>query len=138
MMVHKSELENKQLESDEMSNDDVDQMTLPDSAGLGLQMDTEDVSSKIFEDLDNNNSGAQAEMSPADRISAKLANYQWVNQLQRRERIQFIRNFIKAAYDRGYAVELTPDLVVVGVTRVSTTKTVDIDAAIEKLEKQGL
>lgn len=136
MMIHKTQMENQQLRVEEMSDEASSSMSMPDAAAInGVQLDSEDVSQKVFEDLDNEDS-PDRDVSPADRISARLANYRWINQLQRRERVAFLRNFIRAAHDKGYDLEINGNLEVVGVTAVRDSK-VSIEQIMDRIEKQG-
>ena len=71
----------------------------------------------------------------ADRISAKLANRKWMNEMERAERIQFISSFIRSAYDRGYEVDIDSNLVVVGVRPINRNRVLNIDQVIDRLAK---
>ncbi|NJL23817.1 MAG: hypothetical protein HC902_00615 [Calothrix sp. SM1_5_4] len=101
----------------------------------GLQFDQEDSADQVYRDLQNDNS--PAENLPSDRINARLANRKWVNEVERAERIQFVRNFIRAAYERGYEVELDQNLVVVRVKKIDGVRKINIEQVIDKMAKQG-
>lgn len=102
----------------------------------GVQFDQEDTAAKVFEDL-HDNDYQPAELLPGDRINARLAKNKWTNEFERRERVTFVRQFIRSAYDKGYEVQLDQNLVVVGVRKIGNQK-VSIDQVLNKLSKQGL
>jgi hypothetical protein len=58
-----------------------------------------------------------------------------MNEMERAEKIQFISNFIRSAYDRGYEVEIDANLVVVGVKKINHNKVLDINQVIDRLAK---
>ena len=103
----------------------------------GLQFDQEDTAERVYEDL-NDGRQVATETLPADRISARLADRRWLNQYEREERINFVRNFLRSAYERGYEVELDQNLVVVNVKKVNRLKRVNIDQVIDRMARQGL
>lgn len=92
---------------------------------------------QVFKDLDLN-SQSYSDRSPDDRINARLANRKWLNEVERSERINFVRNFIRSAYDRGYEVTLNENLVVVGVRKIKKDRAVTIDQIMDRMAKQGL
>ena len=104
---------------------------------LGVQLDEEHTMEEIYKDINGSGAG-YADFLPHDRINNRLANRRWVNEQERAERITFVRNFLKAAYDRGYEVQLDQNLVVVGVRRINRTEKLDIDQIIDRLAKQGI
>jgi hypothetical protein len=116
-----------------------DEALLDDSGTTyGVQMDTEDSVDKVYKDLNYRKSQSNNDFLPDERIGARLATRKWVNEQEKAERINFIRNFIRSAYDRGYAVQLDQNLVVVGVRKVTEPKKVNIDQVIDNMAKQGL
>lgn len=121
---------NLDLDAEEGIND-VDQ-----SRTYGLQFDQEDTAERVYEDL-HGPKAAYAETLPEDKINARLANRRWVNEFEKAERIQFIKNFIRSAYERGYEVEIDSNLVVVGVKKITEQKKLNIDQIIDKIAKQG-
>lgn len=102
----------------------------------GVQLDSEDTADRLFKDLNERNEQNNYENLPDDRINARLANRRWLNQAEREERINFIRQFIRSAYDRGYQVEIDQNLVVVGVKKITEQK-VSIDQVIDRMAQQG-
>lgn len=107
-----------------------------DPRRYGVQLDQEDSASKVFEDL-HDNDAIPLELLPGDRINARLAKNKWTNELERNERVTFVREFIKSAYAKGYEVQLDQNLVVVGVKKITNQK-VNIDQVLNKLAKQGM
>lgn len=103
---------------------------------LGVTMDSENVADRLYGQL-NDRPTLNVDSLPESRINARLEKNKWVNELDRQERVQFIRNFIKSAYDRGYEVQLDQNLVVVGVRPIQN-RTVSLDQAIDRVTKQGL
>ncbi len=102
-----------------------------DARKFGVQFDQEDSADRVFEDL-NVNSKSFAEQTPDEKINAKLANRRWVNEVEKQERITFLKNYIKSAYDRGFEVEINENLIVVGVRRVNEAKKLNIDQIVDK------
>ncbi|HMN69637.1 MAG TPA: hypothetical protein PKC28_13935 [Bdellovibrionales bacterium] len=136
MMVRTREFENLNVKADELEL--LDGYTADaDARAFGVQFEQEDTAERLYEDL-NGTPGRYADTLPADKINSRLANRRWVNDFERNERITFIKNFIRAAYERGYEVQIDQNLVVVGVTKISGTKKLNIDQVIDKLAKQGL
>lgn len=129
MMVQAQQLENAKMKTRDLQ---ADAYALDPAATYGVQFDQEDTADRVYEDL-NLNSKTFTEQTPDEKINARLANRRWVNELEKRERITFVKNFIKSAYDRGYEVEINENLVVVGVKRVSQTKKLNIDQIMDKI-----
>lgn len=134
MMAHARQMENLKLKKDDL---EMEPYALDQTRVYGVQMDQEDTASKLYDDL-NGDAPTYADSLPADKINARLANRRWTNELERNERIAFVRGFIKSAYDRGYEVQLDQNLVVVGVKKISAHQKVSIDQVLNKLAKQGL
>jgi hypothetical protein len=129
LMVQAQQLENAKMKTTDLQADDY---ALDSARTYGVQFDQEDTAGNVYEDLNLNNK-AYTELTPDDKINARLANRRWVNELEKRERITFIKNFIKSAYDRGYEVEINENLVVVGVKRVTETKKLNIDQIVDRI-----
>lgn len=102
----------------------------------GVQMDGESTADRIYQELNDDKYDSQ-EILPADRINARLARQRWITEYERQERINYIRNFIRTAYEQGYEVELDQNLKVVGVKKVNKTIKVNIDQIVERLAQQG-
>jgi len=134
MMVQAHQLENMKMKT---ANLEADPFAMDTSRTYGVQLDQEDTSDRVYEDL-NINAKGYGESTPHEKINARLANRKWVNELERRERITFVRNFIRSAYDRGYEVQLDENLVVVGVTKVKNNRKLNIDQILDKIAKKGL
>jgi hypothetical protein len=133
-MLHRArQLENLNSKADDYNTSYEDGV---ERQSYGVQFDQEDTASKVFEDL-HDNDYQPTELLPGDRINARLAKNKWTNELERRERVTFVREFIRSAYDRGYEVQLDQNLVVVGVKKIGNQK-VSIDQVLNKLAKQGL
>lgn len=132
MMVRSAEIENQQTRG----TGDLDQGVVYSDSDriLGVQLDQDQSTERVLADVNSTNSGA-AEMTPADRINFKLANRQWNNDLERAEKINYIRNFIRSAYERGYEVTLDQNLVVVGVKPINSNHKVNIDQVMDRIGK---
>ncbi len=104
---------------------------------FGVQLDQENSAEEVYRDINGTGSG-YADVAPHDRINNRLANRRWMNEMERAERINFVRNFLKSAYDRGYEVQLDQNLVVVGVRRINRMQKINIDQIIDRMAKQGL
>lgn len=133
LLVQAQQLENAKVKTTDLQ---ADQFALDPARTFGVQFDQEDTADRVYEDL-NLNGKSFGDSTPDDKINARLANRRWVNELEKRERITFVRNFIKSAYDRGYEVEINENLVVVGVKRITDTKKLNIDQIMDKLAKRG-
>jgi hypothetical protein len=133
LMVQAQQLENSKVKTTDLQ---ADQFALDSARSYGVQFDQEDTADRVYEDL-NLNAKSFGDSTPDEKINARLANRRWVNELEKRERITFVRNFIKSAFDRGYEVEINENLVVVGVKRITDTKKLNIDQIMDKLAKRG-
>jgi hypothetical protein len=131
LLVQRQMLENSKIKTQDLK---ADEFALDPARSYGVQLDLEANTDRVFEDL-NVNSKNFAESTPDEKINARLANRRWVNELERRERVTFIRNFIKSAYDRGYEVEINENLVVVGVKKITDPKKMNIDQILNKMSK---
>lgn len=128
------------LDNQELRDPSVSEKTIvlnDDDRAYGVQLDQEDRVEQIYRDL-SRRKVANAEMLPDERIRARLEHRKWLNQHERAERINFVRNFLRSAYDRGYQVELDQNLVVVGVKRVTEPRKIDIEQVIDRMARQGL
>jgi hypothetical protein len=112
-----------------LANDDDQRM-------LGVRMDHENTSERLYEQLHGNKS-ENAELTPDAKITAKLANRIWLSELERTDRINFVKKFIREAYDKGYEVEIDQNLVVVGVKKITQDRKVNIDQVLDRLAKEG-
>lgn len=138
IMKRTAEMENAPFKKGIQDLSDEDIATLPDDKrGYGVQMDTDENVDRLLEDLnlDSQSNAMDSATSPADRITAKLANRKWMNEMERAQRIAFVRNFIRSAYERGYEVEIDANLVVVGVKKINRDKVLDINQVIDRLAK---
>lgn len=110
---------------------------LPDTdRNFGVQLDQENTLERIYQDLNLDKTKYGAE-NIEDRINSRLANRKWLNEMERAERINFVRNFIRQAYDRGWEVQIDANLVVTGVRRIVEPKQVNIDQVLDRIAKQG-
>jgi hypothetical protein len=134
-MVRAQEMENMKVHRVEDGESDF--ALANNTQNYGVSFDQEDTSDRLYRDL-NGVAPAITDTLPEDKINARLANRRWVNEFERRERINFVRNFLKSAYDRGYEVQLDQNLVVVGVKKVNRTQKVNIDQIVDRMARQGL
>ncbi|MBX3020338.1 MAG: hypothetical protein KF799_01570 [Bdellovibrionales bacterium] len=125
-------LENARLKDPSLSVDTV--VVEDDGRNYGVQLDQEDTADKLYRDL-NYRQPVSTDFLPEERINAKLANNKWINEHERAERVNFVRNFILSAYERGYEVEIDANLVVVGVRKVN--RRLSIDQIMDRMSKQG-
>lgn len=134
MLKRRVELENQRTMG-LRGSDEVLALSDEDERNLGVQLDHENTSERIYEDLYGDRP-TYADGSPEERINNKLANRKWVNEQEREARMAFVKNFIREAYDKGYEVELDQNLVVIGYKRIGPRK-VTIDEVLKRLAKQG-
>lgn len=132
MMVRSAEIENQQTRG----SADLDQGVVYNDNDriLGVQLDQDQSTERVLADVNSSNQ-TPTEMTPADRINFKLANRQWNGDLDRAEKINYIRSFIRSAYERGYEVTLDQNLVVVGVKPINPNRKVNIDQVMDRLSK---
>lgn len=110
---------------------------VPDSdRNYGIQMDSEKTLERVYEDLDLNPATYRNDKIE-DRINSRLANRRWVNEQEKAERIAFVRNFIRQAYDRGWEVQIDANLVVTGVRPIVQRNQVNIEQVLDRIAKQG-
>lgn len=136
MLKQRTALENQRTMGDR-NDRETDNLMLaePEERSLGVNFESENTSERVYEDLYGEKTGYKDTL-PDDKINARLANRKWLNEVERAERLHFIKNFIRQAYDRGYEVELDQNLVVVGVKKLGSRK-VNIDEVLNRLAKQG-
>lgn len=99
---------------------------------MGVELSQDPALDKVYQDL-YGQPGTNGEKSPEERISARLAERKWVHQFEREEKKTFIRNFIAAARDAGYEVELNEDLIVTKVRPLTSKPKVSLEKVIDKL-----
>lgn len=135
ILKKRHELEDRELlRAGEDSERDDDRLALNSGAiASGVQMDDEETNDRLYRDLNDRRLVQSKENSPDDRINARLANRKWINEHERAERIQFVRNYIRSAYDQGYEVEIDQNLTVVGVKRIARTKRLSIDEVLNRI-----
>ena len=110
--------------------------TSPEAArSYGVSLDSENTADRLYEEL-NERPVQNTDNTPDARINAMLEKNKWLNQQEHQERVQYVRNFIKTAYDRGYEVDLDQNLQVVGVRPIANRR-ISLDQAIEKASRQG-
>lgn len=134
MMMRRQELDNAKWR-DDLEHEEGSAFA-DESGSPGPLMDHDKSAERVFEDLDLNSRNFTA-ISPHDKINARLANRKWLNEVERTERINFVRNFVRSAYDRGYEVQLNENLVVVGVRKLRKDRVVTIDQIMDRMAKQG-
>lgn len=132
LMVQAQQIENMKMKNQDLKAEDY---ALDPNRTYGVQFDQEDSADRVYEDL-NDRANVDFERTPAEEISARLANRRWVNELERRERVTFVKNFVRSAYERGYEVQLDQNLVVVGVRKITENRKINIDQLIDKLAAQ--
>jgi hypothetical protein len=136
MMKRNSEMDNASFKNSIRDvKESEDDASLPeDRHSYGVQLDNDENVDRMLEDI-NPESPHYNESTPADKINARIADRKWMNEMERAEKIQFISNFIRSAYDRGYEVEIDANLVVVGVKKINHNKVLDINQVIDRLAK---
>jgi uncharacterized protein YpuA (DUF1002 family) len=114
-----------------------DYAVVPDGdKNYGVQLDQEKTLERVYEDLNLNPSNYRYD-NIEDRINSRLANRRWLNQQEKAERIAFVRNFIRQAYDRGWEVQIDANLVVTGVRPIVQRNQVNIEQVLDRIAKQG-
>jgi hypothetical protein len=103
---------------------------------LGVTLDQENSAEKVYKDLYGHQDN-HGPVSPEDRISMRLQEDQWLAQTEKQERKQYIQNFLKEAYDAGYAIDLDENLVVVRVKKVTSRPKESLDKVLENLARKG-
>lgn len=136
IMRQRLELENMRLKDPDLAESPAMLSSEDETRTYGVQLDQEDVAGKVYRDLNYRNTPS-TEYLPEERINARLATRKWLNEHERAERINFVRNFIRSAYERGIEVEIDQNLVVVGAKKVTTPRKVDIDKIIDRMARQG-
>lgn len=136
MLMRRNELQNQKLDGARVEGDEM-QSSLPRSLNMpGVQLDGDGSAERIYEDL-NDPTLSESEASITDKINSRLATRKWVNEFERRERVQFISNFIRSAKANGLEVDIDQNLVVVGVRAVNTNTKVNVDEILDRLARQG-
>lgn len=136
MMTRQAEVATQSARSAALSGEAPNMVMAPMDGSYGVHLDQEDTVAKIAEDLNHRPNGGYSN-SVEDLITSRLANRKWLNELDKAERINYIRNFLRSAYEQGYEVQLDQNLVVVSVKRVNRYQRVNIDNVINKMAQQG-
>lgn len=132
MAAKNSELENK-ISSRPLGPDAA---VIPENdRQLGVSLEQENSADKIYNEIYGN--GEKAAPSPEDRINMKLKEDQWMAATEKQERKQYIQNFLREAYDAGYAIDLDENLVVVRVKKVTSRPKESLDKVLENLARKG-
>ena len=138
MMRQAREMENSQFENARFEPNDTDIKKLHEDTMYDGPAESDTASQRVFEDLnDSERRVTSGDVSPADKINARLANRKWMNEQERAEKIEFIRSFVRSAYDKGYEVEIDGNLVVTGIHPIKKNKILNINQVIDRLAKQG-
>lgn len=131
MMKRKSQMDNQAMK---IKKGQGDESLLPeDTRSYGVQMDQEDTAERLYEDLNANRSHYGDSLD--DKIHSRLANRKFANEVERAERIAFVKGFIRQAYEAGYEVTLDQNLVVVGMRKIRN-RNLTIDQVLDRIAKQ--
>lgn len=134
MMKRKLMIENQQMLAQRKTQN---QYVLPEiNPSYGVQMDQENSAEKVYQDLTGNSQSIRG-VNIEEKVNTLLANRKWMNELERAERLTFVRNFIREAYNRGWEVQLDQNLVVTGVRRITTPQQVNIEQVLNRLAQKG-
>jgi hypothetical protein len=133
MMRRKRELENRATAPRKLQPDP--DLLPDDTRSYGVQLDQDDSAERLYEQLNGNRPSYGDNLE--EKINQRLANRKWLNEQERAERITFVKNFIRQAYDRGYEVQIDSNLIVTGVRRIEHPKQFNIEQVLEKVAKQG-
>jgi hypothetical protein len=135
MMIHQMEIMNYNFKAAASEPElTAEALATPNDGSFGVSMDSEDSASSVFADL-NDSYYQSEEMSPADRINARLATRKWINENDRAERVAALAAIIKNAYDQGYELQINSDLVVTGVKKINNKRPLNINQALDRLAK---
>lgn len=134
MAMRSRELENQQSATPIPSDAEI---IKKDDRTLGVYLDTENREKKVYEDLYGNQDGKSKLVLPEDRINARLAQRKWITEEEKQEKKQWVQNFIKQAYDAGWAVEINEDLIVTKAKPVRDKPRMSLDQVIDKLSREG-
>jgi hypothetical protein len=132
------EVENMQFSDARFEPNDEDVLHLPDMQYHDDMVESAQKAAQTYEELNGPSVGYSGSMLPVDKINARIAERKWLNEYERAEKIQFVRNFIRSAHDQGYDVEINQDLVVVGIRRSNALRQVNIEQVLDNLAKQNL
>lgn len=132
MLRQKLQLDNLKIKNPSLSEDSA--FAVPDDRSYGVQLDQENTAETLYRDL-NYRQPVSVDYLPEDRINSRLATRKWINEHERTERINFVRQFILSMHERGFEVDIDANLVVVGVRRVE--RKVPIEQILDRLSKQG-
>lgn len=104
---------------------------------LGVSLEQENNAQKVYDDLYGDQAHVRPAPSPEDRINARLEQEQWLSQMEKQERRQYVQNFIDQAYEAGYAITLDENLIVVKVKKVQQKPKLSLDQVLENLARKG-
>ncbi len=134
MEMHNRELENK-VTTKPLGKED--QIVEESDRTPGVSLEMENREQKVYEDIYGPEGKNRGPTSPDDRIKMRIEQEQWLSQTQKQERKVYIQNFLKEAYDAGYAIELDDNLVVTRVRKVTSKPSQTLDKVLENLARKG-
>lgn len=139
MLVRVREMDNRKAQDVNLDMPDEDYTAANDTEhiGQGVTFDSENTAERLYADLNEDAVTGYADTLPGDKINARLANRRWVNELERAERVAFVRNYIRAAAEKGYEVQIDQNLVVVGVRKIQKTNKMSIDQVLNNVAQKG-
>lgn len=132
MMKRKVQMEQQAMNLKKSANQE--NLLPEDNRNYGVQMDQEDTAERLFEDLNTNRATYGDRLE--EKVNSHIANRKWLDEMERAERVAFVKNFIRQAYERGYEVQLDQNLVVVGVRKIHS-RSLSIDQVLDRIAKQG-
>lgn len=100
---------------------------------LGVELEPDPSMDRIYDELYGTSPGGKW-MTPEERISARLAERKWLYNYEKEEKKMYIRNFIAAAREAGYEVQINEDLIVTHVRPLTSRPKVPLDKVIENFQ----
>lgn len=104
-----------------------------DQRNLGVELEPDPSMDRIYDELYGASPGGKW-MSPEERISARLAEKKWLYNYEKEEKKMYIRNFIEAAREAGYDIQINDDLIVTQVKPITSRPKIPLDKVIENLQ----
>lgn len=100
---------------------------------FGVELESDQSMDRIYDELYGASPGGKW-MSPEERISARLAEKKWLYNYEKEEKKMYIRNFIEAARQAGYEVQINEDLIVTHVRPITSKPKIPLDKVLENLQ----
>ena len=100
---------------------------------LGVDVVVDDGSAAVLEDLEEPINESNTELTPGERVELSLMRDREIAAYEHQQRLQYVRQFLQNAREKGYDIILNDKLEVVQINRVQDEKPYRGDESIREL-----